>query len=161
MLRRGVEAGVSSAGARIPANGAAIFVIARGRIGPYAPSVMSRLPSRSRPPRVLVVDDHSHVRSMLCEVLMQWGWEADGATSPAEGLDLLERGAYDVLLTDFQMPDMTGVELVERARARSAALRVIMLTGSGADLDLASRRLGFTLLHKPLDLGRLRRALAS
>jgi CheY-like chemotaxis protein len=122
---------------------------------------MSRSPSRSRRPRVLVVDDHRHVRSMLCEVLAQWGCEADGATTPAEGLDLLEHGAYDVLLTDFQMPDMTGVELVERARARSAALRVIMLTGSGADLDLASRRLGFTLLHKPLDLGRLRTALTA
>ncbi|HEV8613974.1 MAG TPA: response regulator [Methylomirabilota bacterium] len=107
------------------------------------------------------MDDHRHVRSMLCEVLAQWGCEADGATSPAEGLDLLERGAYDVLLTDFLMPDMTGVELVERVRARSAALRVIMLTGSGADLDLASRRLGFTLLRKPLDLDRLRTALAA
>jgi CheY-like chemotaxis protein len=98
---------------------------------------------------------------MLCEVLAQWGCEADSATSPAEGLDLLERGGYDVLLTDFLMPGMTGVELVERARARSAALRVIMLTGSGADLDLASRRLDFTLLRKPLDLGGLRTALAA
>jgi CheY-like chemotaxis protein len=108
---------------------------------------------------VLVVDDERHVQAMLCELLAQWGCEADGVTSPVEGLALLERGAYDVLLTDFRMPDMTGVELVERARARNAALRVIMLTGSGADLELASRRLGFTLLRKPLDLGRLRTEL--
>jgi len=54
---------------------------------------------------------------------------------------------------------MNGVELVERARERDAALRVIMLTASGADLDPAARRLGFTLLRKPLDLGRLRTAL--
>jgi CheY-like chemotaxis protein len=57
------------------------------------------------------------------------------------------------------MPGMNGVELVERARERDAALRVIMLTASGADLDPAARRLGFTLLRKPLDLGRLRTAL--
>ena len=37
---------------------------------------------------MLVVDDEGHVRSMLCELLAQWGWEADGVTSPAEGAKL-------------------------------------------------------------------------
>ena len=122
---------------------------------------MSEPVDRSRPRRVLVVDDEGHVRSMLCDLLAQWGCEADGVTNPVEGLRLLEGGGYDVLLTDFRMPDMTGVELVERARERDAGLRVIMLTGSGADLDQVSRRLGFTLLHKPLDLGRLRTELTA
>jgi len=108
---------------------------------------------------VLVVDDERHVRFMLCDLLAHWGCEADAVPNAAEGLERLEPGAYDVLLTDFGMPGMNGVELVERARARDGALRVIMLTASGADLDPAARRLGFTLLRKPLDLGRLRRAL--
>jgi CheY-like chemotaxis protein len=113
-----------------------------------------------RPRRVLVVDDERHVRFMLCDLLAHWGCEADAVTNAAEGLERLEPGAYDVLLTDFGMPGMNGVELVERARARDADLRVIMLTASGADLDPAARRLGFTLLRKPLDLGRLKVALA-
>jgi CheY-like chemotaxis protein len=113
-----------------------------------------------RPRRVLVVDDERHVRFMLCDLLAHWGCQADAVTNAAEGLERLEPGVYDVLLTDFGMPGMNGVELVERARARDAALRVIMLTASGADLDPAARRLGFTLLRKPLDLGRLRVALA-
>jgi CheY-like chemotaxis protein len=112
-----------------------------------------------RPRRVLVVDDERHVRFMLCDLLAHWGCQADAVTNAAEGLERLEPGVYDVLLTDFGMPGMNGVELVERARERDAALRVIMLTASGADLDPAARRLGFTLLRKPLDLGRLRTAL--
>ncbi len=113
-----------------------------------------------RPRRVLVVDDERHVRFMLCDVLAHWGCEADAVTTAAEVLERLDPGAYDVLLTDFGMPGMNGVELVERARERDGALRVIMLTGSGADLGPVARRLGFTLLRKPLDLGRLRTALA-
>jgi CheY-like chemotaxis protein len=105
-----------------------------------------------RPRRVLVVDDERHVRFMLCDALAAWGCTADAVTNAAEGLERLEPGGYDVLLTDFRMPGMNGLELVERARKRNGALRVIMLTGSGADLDPAARRLGFTLLRKPLDL---------
>jgi CheY-like chemotaxis protein len=97
---------------------------------------------------------------MLCDLLAHWGCEADGATDPADVLERLRPGAYDVLLTDFRMPGMNGVELVERARERDAALRVIMLTASGSNLEVAAQRLGFTLLRKPLDLGRLKVALA-
>ena len=114
-----------------------------------------------RPRRVLVVDDERHVRFMLCDVLTHWGCEADAATSAADGLERLTPGAYDVLLTDFGMPGMNGIELVERARARDGALRVIMLTASGADLGPAARRLDFTLPRKPFDLSRLKTALAA
>lgn len=113
----------------------------------------------SRPRRVLVVDDERHVRSMLCDLLEHWGCRVEGVPSPAEGLERLAPGAYDVLLTDFRMPGMNGLELVERARERDGALRVIMLTASGTDLEVAARRLGFTLLRKPLDLGRLKVAI--
>ena len=109
---------------------------------------------------MLVVDDERHVRSMLCDLLEHWGCTVEGVTDPAEGLERLQRGAYDVLLTDYRMPGMNGVELVERARERDAALQVIMLTASGTDLDPVARRLGFTLLRKPLDLGRLKVVLA-
>jgi len=117
----------------------------------------SAVEGRSR--RVLVVDDERHVRFMLCDLLTHLGCEADGVPNPVEGLERLESGGYDVLVTDFRMPGMTGVELVERARERDGALRVIMLTGSGTDLDPAARRLGFTLLRKPADLVRLTQAL--
>ena len=112
-------------------------------------------------PRVLVVDNERHVRLMLCDVLTHWGCEADAATSAAEALERLAHAAYDVLVADFGVAEMNGVELVERVRARDPALRVIMLTATGADLDPAAQRVGFTLLHKPFELARLRTALAT
>jgi CheY-like chemotaxis protein len=112
-----------------------------------------------RLPRVLVVEDAGHVRSMLCDLLAAWGWDADGVLNAAEGLEHLERCAYDLLLTDYRMPGMTGIELIERVRARDAALPVIMLTASSVDLDLTCRRLRVTLLRKPLEIARLKSAL--
>jgi CheY-like chemotaxis protein len=96
---------------------------------------------------------------MLCDLLTSWGWQADGVTNAAEALDHLDRGAYDLLLTDFRMPGMTGIELVEVVRAADADLPVIMLTASSVDLDLACRRLGIMLLRKPLEIARLKSAL--
>jgi DNA-binding response OmpR family regulator len=96
---------------------------------------------------------------LLCDVLTYWGCEADAVTDPVDGLERLERGAYDVLVTDFRML-RTNVDLVARARARDAALRVVMLTSSGTELEpAAARRLGLTLLRKPFDLGQLKTAV--
>jgi CheY-like chemotaxis protein len=115
--------------------------------------------SDRRSHRALVVEDAGHVRSMLCDLLASWGWQADGVLNGAEGLQQLERGGYDLLLTDFRMPGMTGIELVERVRVRDADLPVIMLTASSVDLDLTCRRLRVTLLRKPLEIARLKSAL--
>jgi two-component system response regulator AauR len=112
-----------------------------------------------RRPRVLVVEDERHVRSMLCDLLAVWGIDADQAPSAVEGLARLQGDPYDVLLTDVRMPGMDGLELVARARERDAALGVIVLTGSPGDFASARERLGFTLLRKPLDLAGFRAAL--
>ena len=107
------------------------------------------------PPRVLVVDDERYVRGLLVELLTLWGCEADVAASGTEGMALLNLKSYDLVLTDYLMPGGTGLELVERARRRDAGVGVIMLTASAAELDGYVRRLGFTLLHKPLQIDRL------
>ena len=63
------------------------------------------------------------------------------------------------MLTDFAMPELTGVEVVAGVRARDRAVPVIMLTGSIRDLDGHGRRLGFRVLHKPLDIESLRQVV--
>ncbi|HEY7542395.1 MAG TPA: response regulator [Methylomirabilota bacterium] len=104
------------------------------------------------PPRVLVVDDERYVRGLLAELLTVWGCEADLAASGSEGLRLFKRKSYDLVLTDYVMPGGSGLELVENVRNSDAEVGVIMLTASGADLDVQGRRLGFTLLRKPLQI---------
>jgi CheY-like chemotaxis protein len=109
--------------------------------------------------RALIVEDAGHVRSMLCDLLAAWGWQTDGVLNASEALDHLERCRYDLVLTDFRMPGMTGIELVERVRTRDTGLPVIMLTASSADLEAACRRLRITLLRKPLEIARLKSVL--
>lgn len=111
------------------------------------------------PPRVLVVDDERYVRGLLSELLAAWGCHADLASSGSEGLRLFKQKSYDLVLTDHVMPGGSGLELVENVRNRDADVGVIMLTASGADLDGHGRRLGFTLLRKPLQIDRLEAAV--
>ena len=111
------------------------------------------------PPRVLVVDDERYVRGLLSELLAVWGCEADLAASGSEGLRLFKQRRYDLVLTDYVMPGVSGVELVENMRNSDADVGVIMLTASGADLDVQGRRLGFKLLRKPLQIDRLEAAV--
>jgi DNA-binding response OmpR family regulator len=111
------------------------------------------------PPRVLVVDDERYIRGLLSELLAVWGCQADVAASGTEGLRLFKQKSYDLVLTDYAMPDGSGLELVENVRNSDAAVGVIMLTASGADLDGHGQRLGFTLLRKPLRIDHLEAAV--
>jgi DNA-binding response OmpR family regulator len=111
------------------------------------------------PPRVLIVDDERYIRGLLSELLTVWGCQTDVAATGTEGLALLDLKSYDLVLTDYVMPGSSGLELVERVRSRDAGIGVIMLTGSGAELENDGRRLGFTLLRKPLQIDRLETAV--
>src|SRR2546422_11263695 len=108
-----------------------------------------------RAPRVLVVDDERHVRSMLCDALALWGCRPDGAASASEGLQLFVQGGYDLVMTDFRMPGADGLELIESVRDRDPSVGVIMFTASAAGLGRQQQRLGFTPIPKPVHLTRL------
>ena len=115
--------------------------------------------SHPQPARVLVIDDERHMRGLLCELLTVWGCEADAASSGREGLARFAAGRYDLVLTDLVMPGLTGLEVVEMVRHASPDVRVIVFTGASADLQHHGRRLGFTLLRKPLEIRSLETAV--
>jgi CheY-like chemotaxis protein len=115
--------------------------------------------TRARPARILVIEDDRHVRSLLCDLLGTWGYQVDVAAGGREGLARFDPSRHDVVLTDFAMPELTGVEVVAGVRNRDRAVPVIMLTGSIRDLDGHGRRLGFRVLHKPLDIESLRQVV--
>jgi len=81
--------------------------------------------------RVLVVEDEAYVRTSLTEILRERGYEVLEASDVKEALALLPRSALDVVLTDLRLPGEDGRELVKRARAISADLPVVVLTGQG------------------------------
>jgi CheY-like chemotaxis protein len=113
----------------------------------------------ARPARILVIEDDRHVRRMLCDLLGTWGYQVDAAAGGREGLARFDPSLHDVVLTDFAMPELSGVEVVAGVRDRDRAVPVIMLTGSIRDLDWHGRRLGSRVLHKPLDIETLRQVV--
>jgi len=80
--------------------------------------------------RILVVEDDRIIRRLNAEVLMYSGYHVDAAEDGAAAWDTLQRNNYDLLLTDNDMPKVTGVELLKKLRAARMALPVIMATGT-------------------------------
>jgi len=79
--------------------------------------------------RILLVDDELHVRSALARSLMLLGYQTNKASSGREALAMLKRAIYDVMILDLRMPDMDGVEVMNKALQMYPDLLVIILTG--------------------------------
>ena len=79
--------------------------------------------------KILVVDDEAIARANLARVLAHDGHETAQAGSGSIALEMLQHGEYDLVLTDLIMPDMGGLELLERVRARFPGTEVIVVTG--------------------------------
>jgi len=86
-------------------------------------------PTENENVRVLVVDDEEMVRSIVTQLLSLNDHEVDRASSGSEALALFEKKHYDIVFTDFGMPEMTGAELARHLRERAPNLPVILLTG--------------------------------
>jgi signal transduction histidine kinase len=81
---------------------------------------------------ILIVDDQEGVRSSLTVAFESQGYRTVGAASAEEALDLLDRDAFDVVLSDLVMPGLSGFDLMERVRARYPATAVILMTGASS-----------------------------
>lgn len=78
--------------------------------------------------RILVVDDNELLCRLMCEILGREGYRAVAATSAREALEAFEREAFDLLVTDFHMPGMDGVELAHAIRARNPQFPIIVMS---------------------------------
>jgi CheY-like chemotaxis protein len=102
-----------------------------------------------------VVDDDSSVRELLADALRQEGHRVVEAENAPEALALLERGRFDLLVTDLGMPGITGTELARRAKAGGNVGAVALITGWGVDGDDQTlQEAGVDLvLNKPFEIG--------
>jgi DNA-binding response OmpR family regulator len=109
--------------------------------------------------RALVIDDERAPRSLLVDLLTLLGGvgTVDVAPSGEAGLALFDRNPYDLVLTDFRLPGLTGTEVVEALRRRDPAVRIVMLVGPGTDQDVKwMLDRGVTILTKPVFIDRFR-----
>ena len=114
---------------------------------------------------ILIVDDEDDTRMLLCDALRGRGFDAEAVDSAQACLDRLRSRAFDVVVTDVQMPGMSGVDLCALLHERHPDLLPIVLTGMGAlDTAVAAIRAGaYDFITKPVKIDALevavRRAL--
>jgi CheY-like chemotaxis protein len=104
--------------------------------------------------KILVVDDNPAVNDILCQLCGFLGHEVVAAQNGAEALALVQGDSeIAMVLTDFRMPVMDGVELLKRLKELQPAIPVVLITGSmvGDGLDL--EQAGFdAVVDKPFEL---------
>lgn len=107
--------------------------------------------------RILVIDDHRQARESMSDILRQAGHQVHCLSSAAEALKLLDRESFDVVITDLQMPGMTGLEFVRQLAKRPHGAQVIMVTAYAtvASAVEAMRHGAFDYIEKPFAADRL------
>ncbi len=83
--------------------------------------------------RILVVDDEENIRVMLAAVLKKQGYDVDAVSNGAHALEALKKRPYDLVVSDFRMPEMDGLELLRQIRELRIRTTVIMITAYGGN----------------------------
>jgi putative nucleotidyltransferase with HDIG domain len=131
-----------------------------------ASSLASALAASLEPPkdaakRLLIVDDEETIRTALARFLRTRGYQVDVAGSGADALALLQRERYLLMLCDVRMPGMTGIDLLQQARASDASMATVMLSAVN-DAPTATQALArgaYDYLVKPVELAELQNAV--
>jgi CheY-like chemotaxis protein len=113
--------------------------------------------------RVLICDDNHTAVTGLATLLEMDGFEVVALTSPVEALRRLEAQPFDVLITDLEMPELNGLEVIRRARELVRGLPVLLLTAyvHSPASEQALARGALAVLAKPLDYDALLQRLAA
>ncbi len=112
--------------------------------------------------RILVVDDHQHARESIAFALGNAGYQVGCVASGVEALRAIVNESYDVVVTDLQMPGMTGLELVVQLQRRRYGAQVVMVTAHATVSTAveAMRHGAFDYLEKPFDVEKLEQSVA-
>ncbi len=108
-------------------------------------------PNQGDGQRILVVEDDPAVRSGLREILGVLGYKVTTVGSREESVYLPPSPAFDLLLTDYVLPDGSGTEIAHELRARWPSMRVVVMSGYAQDVPIGpdSKLDGMEFLQKP------------
>lgn len=84
---------------------------------------------KKAPEQILIVDDNTDTLQMLSRKIVSKGWSSLLATDVSQALQLLDAGGIDLVLTDYKMPKITGLELIRHLNSHYPNIPVIMITG--------------------------------
>ncbi len=107
--------------------------------------------------RILVIDDEKSIRNVLKDILEYEKYKVELAVDGKDGLQKIKDNGIDLVLCDIKMPEMDGMEVLEKALKSNPELPFIMISGHG-DIDTAVSSIkqgAYDFIQKPIDLQRL------
>lgn len=107
-------------------------------------------------PRILIIDDERAIRNTLREILEYESYQVDDAEDGIKGLEFVNKESYDMILCDIKMPQMDGIEVLEKVQ-QITDTPVVMISGHG-NIETAVEAIkkgAYDYIAKPLDLNRL------
>jgi two-component system, cell cycle response regulator CpdR len=118
----------------------------------------------SEMPRVLIADDEASMRALVARAISMDGHETVTAQDGAEALEILtrEQGAFDLLLTDIQMPVMDGIALALATARDFPQLTILLMTGFADQRERAHglNAIAHDVISKPFSVADIRTAVA-
>ena len=107
--------------------------------------------------KILIIDDERSIRNSLKEILVDEGYEVDVAENGVHGIEMVDKEKYNIIFCDIKMPEMDGIEVLDKLISMGVDSAVVMISGHG-DIDTAVeciKKGAFDFIRKPLDLNRI------
>jgi two-component system response regulator HydG len=107
--------------------------------------------------KVLIAEDEEITLKHLVNTLTKEGYDVVGTKNGREALEKISRDQFDVLITDIKMPEINGIELLDRAKERNPEIEVLVITGFGSigSAVEAMKKGAYEYITKPFDLDEL------
>ena len=101
----------------------------------------------------LVVDDSMLIRHTVCRFLEERGFTVESATNPVEALELLVSISPQLIITDMQMPKMSGSEFITalKAKTETASIPIVILAGKQSGFEKTEKRANYAIF-KDIDI---------
>jgi DNA-binding NtrC family response regulator len=111
--------------------------------------------------KVLIVEDEENERSGLAELVSAWGYRTETARDGLEGLEKVTTWSPGIVVTDYRMPRMSGMELLQRLAEQPQQIAVVLLTAQGSiDVAVDAMKAGaYDFIQKPVEPARLKQIL--
>jgi len=115
----------------------------------------------AKTPEILLVDDNRQGLIARKSLLQELGYNISTATGGDEALELFSKQNFDVVVTDFKMPRMDGIELIKRIRSAQSGARIILLSGFVEPLGLTEESTGadVVIVKSAGEVGQLTRSV--
>jgi putative two-component system response regulator len=106
--------------------------------------------------RILIVDDEETVRILLFQALKFFGYEIDTVENGIEAIKRIASKTYDLIITDYRMPKMNGLELTRRIKMINPSIPVLVVTSDGPEGELLKSG-ALACIKKPFNISELQK----